>query len=470
MHRLKDNAILLALGVFIFLFTVVLYNSLTHYTVYKYSLSHITKTYHKDSSATIVDSKKEYNKITNKGLNSWDAAIYRIITEDGYGDNAPEANYLFAFFPLFPYFWHILGTTNVGISIVNSILFILSLLFLIDIFFTHKTLREKIVIFTLSVVLPQTISFSIPYPESLFLFSFSIGFWGLINKNYWLYCIGMFFLGMTRPAINILAVAFVCVELYLFLINKKTGKSIVFLFRLLIPLLIGTIIAMTIQYLYSGNFFSYILALQNWGKSGLCLPTEISDWSEYGYSITIFCIAFIVLFSIIYFANHVKENFKNIISLKQNNNDIDLFEKETLMNRFTLYSMVYFIGVFLFILFTQKGSLHGIQRYISATPFFYLFFFYFYDSIIKMGKEKKVTIMIWIMFILGFIGLELWSSKIRFNDFGFFAFFLCLLFLYYQSRCRKTIKYLLFISLILLCILWKTYMLHTFVAEAWIFT
>ena len=67
MQRFKDSTTLFAIGILLFLFTIGLYNALTHNAVYENSLSYITHTYHKDSTAILFEDIG-YEKNTNKGL------------------------------------------------------------------------------------------------------------------------------------------------------------------------------------------------------------------------------------------------------------------------------------------------------------------------------------------------------------------------------------------------------------------
>lgn len=436
MNTVKTNLILIVLGILLFIVTLTIYNALTHKRVFEHSLGLITDVYHKDNIGNNVKTHEPFDKILNKNLINWDAFHYNVIATLGYNNNLEESERFYAFFPLFPYLWRFIGTTNAGICIFNYLLLMLSILLLMDAFFKEKSLIEKIIIFTISMVLPQTVTFNIPYSEATFMACFSLGFWGIINNKYWLYVIGMILLGMTRPAINILTIAFICIEFYYFLYHLKLKKMVLNLLYLLVPLFVGTLIAMFIQYRYSGNLFSFIAAQKCWGTVGFCLPTQLGDWLHNGYSMNIFCIVFIVLPSIFYFFKELKIGYAFANEYKIRELDNSLTDKEIIKNRFLYFGMLYFIGFFIFIIFRQGGSLHGLQRFIAATPLFYIFVYSFYDSIIFKPKTYRIYGLFVVLTILFFYGIQL-IKPYGFDDLGALLFLFILLLMYFRNILSK---------------------------------
>lgn len=468
MSTLKTNFILFALGIILFVVTLTVFNALTHTKIYEHSLGLITDVYHKDSNGNNVKIHEPYDKISNTNLINWDAFHYNVIATIGYDNHITESERFYAFFPLFPYIWRSIGASNAGICITNYLLFIISILLLMDIFFRDKSFFEKAIIFIVSIVLPQTVTFNIPYSEATFLACFSLGFWGIMNNKYWLYIIGMILLGMTRPAINILTIAFICIEFYYFLFHLKVKKIFLNLLYLLVPLFVGTLIAMLIQYRYSGNLFSFIAAQKCWGTVGFCFPTQLADWSQNGYSMNVFCIVFIVFPSILYFFKELKEGYTFVNEYKIREIDNSLTDKDILKKRFQYYGMLYFIGFFVFIVFRQGGSLHGLQRFIAATPLFFIFIYSFYDSIVFKPKTFGIYGLFVLLTVLFFSGIQL-IKPYGFDDLGAILFLIVLLLMYFRNVLSKLLLFISLTSVICACIVWKTFLFQIYICGSWIY-
>jgi hypothetical protein len=162
---------------------------------YLHTLGKISKNYERTGSwdkSRISKVSKPYQKINEEKLSGWDADIYNCIKEHMYSnDEGCYSEVRGAFFPLFPLLWRWTHTGFQGISLINYLLFSLSIGLLIH-FLSKAGSFQKAILFVLLISLPSTVIFYIPYSEALFLFTMTLAVIGLTREKYSLYFIGSF--------------------------------------------------------------------------------------------------------------------------------------------------------------------------------------------------------------------------------------------------------------------------------------
>lgn len=465
--RLRLRNLLIGLGISLgmILAGIGVYQAFTHYPTYRATLGTVARVFSRDSAGKVALKKQAFVPITEQSILQWDAVHYNSIKNDFYGENPAVDEALFAFFPGFPLFWKLTGLTGIGIALANTLLYSAALWLMISALASKIGRRQRMLLFALCLVLPHSIFFSIPYAESLFLFVFALGFWGLMNNKYWLFALGMFLMGTTRSALNILGIAILCSEFLFFAFRRRPRESLRYIGLFLGPPLLGTITAVLIQASISGSPFSFIYAQKHWGH-GLHIPKAISDWSQLSYCLALFCICFAIILPIIVLLK--EKRWLSVGGTKDQRNG--LLPSLDVRFRWEFYSVVYCVGVLLFTLISQAGNLHGLARYTSATPFFYIIFLgridWFLSPVKKLGETRGLILLS----ILSLAGLFAWAPKLSFQDFGLMLFLAFFWFFYYWARFTSAQRALYAGLLILLGLVWKAFMMSAYIADAYLFT
>jgi len=404
-----------------------------------------------------------YQKIHNNNLKSWDARIYLFIKDNLYDAKKMGGDYIFASFPLFPLVWKLSHLPPWGIMLLNIILFIISINILTKLFEDENDDKwVKISLFSILFTFPGSTVFYIPYSEALFMLLVTIAIFGIIKDKYWIYCIGIFLAAMTRSVAVILIATFFAAELLKFLENKQIKVFLINFSKKIVPLILGTFAASLIQYINgSGSLFKFIEVQKYWDYK-FQMPQIIKEWSEEGFGSSVATIFFIVAPALIYliYLFFLKLNdFKNKKVEQIKNTD----KKEYLFN----LSLIYAVGIFLFILFFKGGNLYGTPRYIITTPFFFIIV---YVGILKLKSLPNVIkySMFGILLFLSwfFICMVSYAISWGFSDFGYILFVASLAFILLN---KSLIHYkILFVILIFMNILWATYLFNMFLTNAWI--
>ncbi len=422
-------------------------------SIYKYTFRPIASNWIIENNERILK-EKPYEKLSNENLVQWDTWHYKLIKESGYDTKKAGGDYIFAFFPLFPLIWKITHLPTIGILFLNYIFFAIGLLLLLKLYDNNN-----LNLLLISITFPGIVCFMLPYTEATFLLATAIGIVGYMKGKYWIYFMGMCLASMARPAIVILLLSFVLVELYYLIQSKNILNFLKSLLKNTFPIIVGTLIVGLIQLKYnSGNIFAFFKAQSAWDKK-LRIPHNISDWSHEGFSMNIAVIFFIVIpilaFLILY-------------ALKNKNNKT----KEILKNEYIkLLSLVFLIGTSLSILLYQNGNLHGLHRYIICSPFFFILLFTSFQDIVKIKIEIRMFFIL-SFFLIGIFCLSFipYSTYWNFSDFGFFVFSFAFSLWLFQDFKTYLIYKIFLITTVFFNIIWSTYLFNTYISNSWIFT
>ena len=118
----------------------------------------------------------------------FDSILYQDIKNNGYHDD-----WLCAFFPAFPYFWKLLNASTIGISIINSLIFIFSFSALVLVY----KMDWKRHLFFLSM--PSLVFMFVPYTEALFFAVGTLLIIGLNKNKLSFILIGLLLGSLVRP-------------------------------------------------------------------------------------------------------------------------------------------------------------------------------------------------------------------------------------------------------------------------------
>lgn len=458
----------------VFLLGLIIFKGLQNQAVFKYTLGVITFTnqhvgepnaYAQD--VDIVKTERPYTTLEEANFIHWDVGFYKYMKENGYGkdDNWPAIG-TYAFSPLFPFIWKITHLPAPFITILNYLMFAFSLVILSSLFLSKQDFdtKDRLILFALALTLPSVFSFYIPYCEATFTLTMSIALWGLFNRKMWVFYIAMVLFALSRPSFMIIGLAFLCTDIYFLMLNKNNRAFLPDLAKKLLPIFVGMLITFYLQYLSSGNFFKMFDVHSQFWDHKFQLPTTITDWSLEGYGMSIFAIVCIVApASLLLLLNWIKH-----LSVKFNA-PVSMFSMETGKEYLFHFSIIYFIGNFLFVMLTQGGNLNGLHRYILVSPFFYIFLFMMASKLKHIDFKIQLRILI-PMAVIGFMALihGPYQHGISYLDMGYFYFILVTAYLVYFNRMQMRLKIRLLLVLILFNTIWLTYLFNNFLNNSFI--
>ena len=195
----------------------------------------------------------------------WDGNSYTFIASHGYVINGSEKNFL-VFPPLYPIF--IRAVSALGIDptlsgmIISNVFFVLGMLLLYKLVKSIRTHEVALITVILISIFPTTYFLSVAYPESLFIFLFTLSFYLAEKKKFYLAALIGGFAAMTRPFGLII---FPSIALFM-LVGKKVNILNLFLAGLIFSLPI--IPYVYLNYSLFGNPIAFTVFLkENWHKS-----------------------------------------------------------------------------------------------------------------------------------------------------------------------------------------------------------
>ena len=439
-------------------------------SVYDATLGKVTHTY-QNIHGDIQMVNKPFTELTENSLNTWDASYYDYIRQNGYRiteERARAESHAYAFFPLFPLIWKFSGFNFRMISILNFVFFSIGLLILYRLFLRENSSNNKILLL-IAFLFPSTVVFHIPYSEATMFICMSLAIAGIMRSNYRLYFIGAFLAANARSAVLIPIMSFLVLEFFLFLLRRTTLRIfIIDMFKCILPLFLGIISTALYQFYFTGSFTSFLSAQQKWGRH-FSLPAGISDWSMEGFAISAGAVFFVLLPAILFC-------WRRFVSIRAQEKSSGVFHFDTAAKHDYLFclSAIYLTACFLFALFFQDGSINSLQRYMLATPFFYIFFFLL-PGYAQTIRNKVIIIAGLIILITGYV-ITTWAMnshdwKWNFSMSGFAIMFLLMAASLFFSRRRfHQITGITVISiLVLISLTFQAYLFNQFLCEGWMF-
>jgi len=365
----------------------------------------------------------------------WDAIHYFNISKDGYNEE-----YLTAFFPLFPLVWKMFSFSALAVSVFNAIVFSISIATITY----HYKINFKEHLLLLSI--PSLFFMFIPYTEALFFLFGTIVIIGLNKNSILLIALGLFFSSIVRPTAYVFIPAILIME-YITKISIRDflKRSLIFSFIIFL----GLFTTVLIQYLSTNKWFVFFEAQKGWGNILMIPKLPLTSWA--GGAITMLdgtaLLVGVVSFYMI---------CKIFISYYQE-------KQATKVSKTFLFSLLYLVGVALIVLLFRGGSLFSLNRFIYASPYFILCFYYW----IHIGRFKIHN-----TYVL-FIGISLYwllfASYVHIQTLGKFellTLYLLLPFLLIVENNKwKSNSYYYFISL---NILLQVYFMYRFLEGNWV--
>lgn len=365
---------------------------------------------------------------------SWDAAHYEFISKNGYID------FRVAFFPIFPLLWKLFHFSVFGISIFNLFIYIFSF----TILSTELNFSKKEMLLLLSF--PSLIFMHLPYPEALFYLFGTILIMGLIKRKNVLVFVGLFLCCMTKPAASVLVPAILA---FTWLERKiRSGSIKLSLFYIAFTAL-SLLCVFLIQRYYTGKWFIYFESFKIWDANYKFPLLPFTSWAG-GTIVRLDATALVVgLVAIAWVFAWFFNSFRNkIITISPE----------------IIFSTLYLAGICLLILsLLRGGSLHSLNRFIYATPFFTVFAHFIVNKV-KLNSKQILwfiisTSILWLFF----------NSWVHIQT--FFKFLVLTLYLtsfLLISSEKKIVHYFSFSIFLITNISFQLYFFYRFLKGEWV--
>lgn len=409
---------------------------------------------------------KPFVQLRNDDLRTWDAAIYACISEHAYApNNVCYGPLRAAFFPLFPMLWKVTGSTPIGISVINWVLFIVSVSVL-TLLLLKASHPDRPAIHALLIALPSTVVYHMPYTEAMFLFTMTIAALGIMKGRYWLFFIGAFLTAMTRPATVFVLIAFIGAELIVLLRDKQPRSFLRAVITRSLPFAIGYVCTLVVQHRSSGSWTAFLDAHQHW-EGGLQPIQAFSDWSVEGFGLSSFAIFFVCLPALaLLMWLFIRRG------LMKPSGSTPPQPEEQRRDYLLLVSLSYLTGMFVFTLLTSGGNLHSFFRFTLASPLFYM------AVLILLDRAAEIPARwLWGPFLLSvtllvvFLGLtDFGGNRLAFPLTGLYLSIATTMLILAIGRVSRILGRTATAVLIVLNTVWNTYLLNAFLSNGWIFT
>jgi hypothetical protein len=463
----KQLPILIGLGIINLLIIITVFVLLQNEQIYKQTMARFSQNYERVGDWNNYEIKKvtkPFLEINNENILQWDASIYKCISDRMYQtEDDCYGNVRSVFFPLFPLLWKWTNSSPIGISLINYLLFVLSISILL-IHLLQTSISEKLIVYSVLLTLPSAIFFYIPYTEALFLLTMTIAAIGLVKDKYWLIFLALLLMAMVRPATIFVLFAFFATELLICIEKRNIRQLLKRMVFLTIPFFLGYFFSLVIQYIYTNSWTSFIDAQSHWA-GGLQAITQITDWSVEGFGMSLFAVVFIMLpalafvfFSILRIVKN-KEGLLNKISL----------DKHT----YLLFTAVfYLLGIFFFTLFTSGGNLHSFSRFTLASPFFYIALIIALNNLNRFSAIKTIMLLsfLTVVMIAALNLIEYGGERLQFSFMGMYLLIFSFGYLGLRRLFQKQLDYAILSLLLMLNIIWITFLYNVYLSDGWIFT
>lgn len=232
------------------------------------------------------------------------------------------------------------------------------------------------------------------------------------------------------------------------------------MFLKLIPFFIGYLVVYIIQYISSGNPYLFWEARKFWVPD-LVTEFKISDWSTEGFGMSVFALVIVIPLSMYLFFKKM-----NKIRIQEGRFFMDI------RNYWSMVSIFYLLGIFLFTMLTSNGNLHSFSRFVLGSPFFFILIL---DSL--KNREKQTWVKYFISFIILVVGVAVFLNKVEYGgdrfQFAYLGLYLLMLFITYiiiKPNLSLKIEFLIGLILIIASLIWNSYLFNMFLSNAWVYT
>jgi len=306
----------------------------------------------------------------------WDVGWYRNIVENGYWYSANGQSNV-AFFPLFPWVLKLLDGQLVLASLLNLLLFLTGLIILYIVYKPSKY------IIPILLAIPSNLFLYVPYSESIFYLAVVLFLVGMDKRNIMLACIGIFLASMARSSFSIFVPALLITGAFFSLKERKLKWEYILY---LITSLAGLAIVLFIMYYQTGEPWGIFKAQRQWGHH-----FRMPEMPFFTYMGTLKIDGVALLVGAISLIPLIKITLGTLLK-----------KMEIEISPSVFFSLLYFVGISLSIVFFQGGDLRSLNRYVFATPFIFFFFIYLFKQQFHFTKSALIilvgSLLFWLIF------------------------------------------------------------------------
>jgi hypothetical protein len=304
---------------------------------------------------------------------NWDAEHYSWIKDNGY------EGFRVAFFPLFPLFWKLLNVSPPLISIVNALIFFISLYVL------AKQFKPSVPELILLLSIPGCMFFYLPYTESIFFASSTLILAGLKQQKTGYTLTGLFLCTLARPAFTVFIPALIIVEC-LSMGNIKQILQRIGMYLVACGAGIG--IVALVQHNDTGEWFKFFAAQKMWGNELQLPKLPFTSWAG-GLIVRLDGTAMLIGLS--------SGILLLLYMIRKNTSALKSFPPEL------IFSLAYLSGITLSVILFRGGSLFSLNRFVLASAFIFVAVDYYLKQDFNFNVKQiliclSVLMIYWLSF------------------------------------------------------------------------
>lgn len=409
-----------------------------------------------------------YTTRTDSNLVNWDAEYYEIIHTQGYHDtDHPMEKKIVPFFPLFPAIWKATFLPISAIGFLNYALFVFGLLILGSVLLKDMPNDRRVILLALILILPTSTVFQMPYAEAVSFLTMCGAVWAWFRKRSLLFYGLLFLFSLSRPVSGILGLAFISTTVYFTILGRATLKMWLHTALVIPALIIGPLLYFAFHNTYYGDFWMFFKMQRHWG-SYFRIPETLNDWSFESLAMAFFGFFCLVLPFVVV----VAVGFFKTIGQRKTAEKHHLFDgNQQFQTEFLkVLAVAFCLGLTLFALFFQGGSLHSYSRYLLAGPFGIILMLWGGRWILEVDWWKRLLLIL----VPVPFALTLWNSlsyhwRWDSRDVPFFLFLGVFLGWVLYDKLPKVIFWPVMGIFGLLCVLCQTHFYNSFLRDCWLF-
>ena len=336
-----------------------------------------------------------------QNIGAWDGSWYRSIAQNGYVHTASAPSNT-GFYVLFPWIWKLSHLGVWGISFLNLLLFAAGFSLIVSIY--------PVSIFTqlLWLSTPAIYFMFVPYSEATFFLLGALCLFGISTRKNYLVFIALFLISLTRSVSVLLIPSFFIMQMLSFDREKWKHALLDYIVLYALPLVLGIFAFYGIQYYSTGVWNAYIQQQSTvWGHiaGGPRLPFSNLNLGVYILWFHAVCL-FACVIAGIFIIKSLLEKWKGRIIMPDKGIILSIAYLT-----FTLILTFYFSPL------ASKHSTHitGVERYIAASPFILVFFYYFAEKHHYQWTHYAGILVLYNLFCLLFGSYQSLENFLVFN-------------------------------------------------------
>lgn len=402
-------------------------------------------------------------------LTNWDANFYNVIRTQGYHSEAPgvERESLVPFFPLWPVVWKLSFLPPGGAIFLTWLMFTVGILLLGSVLLDKLPRDQSIIIMGLCLILPTSVVFHMPYSEAASFLAFGAATWAWFKRKPVLCYVFLLLFSLSRPVSGILGLAFISTAVYFTILGKANVKLWLQTGIAVAVLVAGPLLYFAFHYTYYDNFWIFFKMQAKWG-SHFRLPEQFNDWSFEALSMSLFgCFGLVIPF-----ATGIAVRFFKAVKGRGRATQMDLFQasREDQTELLAVLALAFSLGLTLFTILFQGGSLHSYSRYLLAGPFGLILLFIGASRIHDPAWWKRLLVcVVPVTFALVFWNQLAYHWRWDFRDSGFFLMLALLLIWMFYDKLPRWVSWSGIAGVGLLCIVYQTHLYNLWLMECWFF-